>query len=184
MKFLYSILAVLFIGSNVVCSQSIFRGKTMKCEDFGGQGMNIVSYVVDNNDNAKMTVVVSQSDFSYEAQYVGVDKSTNRLFYFQHDPKRSKITYVKINNIGIQINHDRTITIEDKKYTRSELSKKGFTEQQLNLLMEGYDRVKKQFIDNWPMMVVQISRLSDDEFIYIKKKELNWVQYDSFKFVK
>ena len=56
MKFLYRILALLLVVPNVAYAQSIFRGRTIAAENFH-HAYKIISYEVDNNDNAKSALI-------------------------------------------------------------------------------------------------------------------------------
>ena len=185
MKFLYRILALLLVVPNVAYAQSIFRGRTITAENFH-HAYKIISYEVDNNDNAKMVAEATDGrNFTAKFVLTGVDKSTKKLFDFQFDRNKMEVVEFKVGDWIV--NNDGTVTVDGVKKTKSQMIKVGDprAERGWRSIIQGPALFKERYVSVLPeSFFFQICKLTDDEILIPGETSPTYVEYISMKFVK
>jgi hypothetical protein len=185
MKFLYRILALLLVVPNVAYAQSIFRGRTITAENFHN-AFNIISYEVDNNDNAKLVAEATDGkNFTAKFVLTGVDKSTKKLFDFQFDRNKMEVVEFKVGDWIV--NNDGTVTVDGVKKTKSQMIKVGDprAERGWQSIIQGPALFKERYVSVLPeSFFFQICKLTDDEILIPGETSPIYVKYISMKFVK
>ena len=190
MKFIYIILTALLMSSNVVCAQSILKGKQMACPGFASN-LAMESYIVDANGKATMKLRYAENGNSMEISVNGVDQSSTKLFDFRYDLNTLKVTNIDVE--GMVFPGDGSVIINGQRITKDMAVKnlmnnghsKASADAYWNKLMNASEGAKEMVIKVLPKtFTFQISYMNDEGFLVPGTPKIDGLQYKEFKYVK